>query len=166
MTNEQISTFIEQQRTATLATIGPAGLPHLVAMWFAVIDGSIWFETKQRSQKAANLRRDPRLTVLIESGNVYGELRGVSLEGRARVVDDPEALWAVGVNLWERYNGPFSEATRPAVEQMIHNRVAVQVRSERIRSWDHRHLGLEPTKPSGSTAAFLSEVHGQVGVSL
>ena len=85
MTSGEISTFIEQSRTATMATIGPDGLPHLVAMWYAVIDGVIWFETKGRSQKAVNLGRDGRITVLIESGDTYNELKGVSLEGRAVV---------------------------------------------------------------------------------
>ena len=55
MTDEEVATFLEQQRTATIATIGPSGAPHLVAMWYAVIDGQIWFETKSRSQKAVNL---------------------------------------------------------------------------------------------------------------
>ncbi len=59
MTDEEIVAFIEEHRTATMATVGPDGTPHLVAMWYAVIDGQIWFETKTRSQKAVNLRRDP-----------------------------------------------------------------------------------------------------------
>ena len=63
-------------------------------MWFAVIDGQIWFETKARSQKAVNLRRDDRITVMVEDGLTYDTLRGVSLEGRATIVEDPEALWA------------------------------------------------------------------------
>ena len=50
MSAEEIATFIEQSRTTTMATIGPKGLPHLVAMWYAVIDGQIWFETKKKSQ--------------------------------------------------------------------------------------------------------------------
>lgn len=152
MTEEEITAFIASQRTANLATIGGTGQPHLVAMWFAVIDGVIWFETKAKAQKAVNLRRDPRATVLIEDGLTYDTLRGVSLEGRAEVIDDPEALWAVGVSVWERYTGPYTEDLRPFVETMLHKRVAVRFEVTRTRSWDHRKLGLDPIPLGGTTA--------------
>jgi PPOX class probable F420-dependent enzyme len=155
MTDDEINAFIEQSRTATMATIGPDGLPHLVAMWYAVIDGVIWFETKGRSQKAVNLGRDNRITVLIESGQTYNELKGVSLEGRAEVLDEAEALWAVGVSVWERYTGPYTEEMKPFVEMMLNKRVAVRVDVERIRSWDHAKLGMDAMPLGGSTAAFL-----------
>ena len=78
MSDEEIEGFVAQSRVATMATVGPDGQPHLVAMWYAVVDGQIWFETKAKSQKAVNLRRDGRITVLIESGHTYDQLRGVS----------------------------------------------------------------------------------------
>lgn len=155
MSVPEVATFLQQQRVATLATIGPSGRPHLVAMWYAVIDGVVWFETKAKSQKATNLRRDDRVTVMVESGHTYDTLRGVSLDGRATIVDDPAALWAVGVNVWERYTGPYDEEVRPLVEVMLNKRIAVRVDVERVRSWDHRKLGLGPLPIAGSTAAFL-----------
>lgn len=155
MSDEEIATYLERSRTATLATIGASGLPHLVAMWFAVIDGDIWIETKARSQKAVNIRRDPRVTVLIEDGETYDTLRGVSFEGTAEIVEDPEALWEVGVSVWERYNGPYTEEMKPLVEFMLHKRVAVRISVDRTRSWDHRKLGMDPIPLGGTTAAFL-----------
>ncbi|MGB8651652.1 MAG: PPOX class F420-dependent oxidoreductase [Mycobacteriales bacterium] len=156
MTEDEITAFIEQSRVCTLASIGPSGLPHLVAMWYAVIDGQLWFETKAKSQKAVNLLRDPRVTVLLESGDTYDRLKGVSLEGRAVVVDDPDALWKVGVSVWERYTGPYTEQVRPFVEMMLNKRVAVRVDVERVRSWDHAKLGLDPMPLGGSTAQYLA----------
>lgn len=155
MTDDEIAEFLVQQRTATMATIGPGGMPHLVAMWYAVIDGVLWFETKGRSQKAINLSRDDRMTVLVESGHTYDTLKGVSLEGRGVVVDDPEALWAVGVSVWERYTGPYTEEMRPFVEMMLTKRVAVRVDVERTRSWDHAKLAMDPLPLGGSTAPYL-----------
>ncbi|MGV9294828.1 pyridoxamine 5'-phosphate oxidase family protein [Amycolatopsis sp. NPDC003676] len=152
MTPEEVSAYLSAQRTATLVSLGPGGHPHAVAMWFAVIDGVLWFETKAKAQKAVNLRRDPRVTVLIEDGLTYDVLRGVSLEGRAEVVDDPDALWAVGVNIWERYHGEYTDEVKPMVEFMLRKRVAVRVDVERVRSWDHRKLGLPPMPLAGSTA--------------
>jgi PPOX class probable F420-dependent enzyme len=155
MSDGEIETFISRSRTATMATLGPTGMPHLVAMWFAYIDGTIWFETKGRAQKVVNLRRDPRITVLIEDGLTYDTLRGVSLEGRAVITEDPEEIWAVGVNVWERYNGPYTDEVKPLVEFMLNKRVAVKVEVDRIRSWDHRKLGMDPMPIAGNTAEFL-----------
>jgi PPOX class probable F420-dependent enzyme len=156
MTPEEIEAFIPSRRTATLVTVGRTGHPHAVAMWFAVIDGVIWFETKAKAQKAVNIRRDPRATVLLEDGLTYDTLRGVSLEGRCVIVDEPEALWAVGVNVWERYNGPYTDEVEPLVELMLHKRVAVRFDVERARSWDHRKLGLDPIPLGGTTAPTTS----------
>jgi len=157
MTGPEIRAFIERSRTCTLATIGADGRPHLVAMWFAVIDGEIWFETKAASQKAVNLRRDPRVTILIEDGLTYDRLRGVSIDGTAEIVEDPDRLWAVGLSVWERYTGPYNEEVRPLVEFMLHKRVAVRVTAVRTRSWDHRKLGLEGLELGGTTASHLDD---------
>ena len=152
MTDDEVAAFVQASRTATMATIGPNGLPHLVAMWFAVIDGAIWFETKAKSQKVQNLRRDPRMTVLLEDGLTYDTLRGVSLEGRGVILDDPDLIWPVGISVWERYTGPYTEEARPMVEMMMNKRVVVRVDVERTRSWDHRKLGLPAMAVGGTTA--------------
>jgi PPOX class probable F420-dependent enzyme len=152
LTEGEIAGLLAGIRSMTMASVGPGGQPHLVAMWFAVLDGDICFETKAKSQKAVNLRRDPRITCLAEDGDVYGELRGVAVEGRAVVSEDPDLLWRVGVAVWERYHGPYTADMRPFVEAMLRKRVAVRVRAERVRSWDHRKLGLPPSGPAaGST---------------
>jgi PPOX class probable F420-dependent enzyme len=156
MTDAEIEAFVERSRTATMATLGPTGAPHLVAMWYGVIDGEIWFETKAKSQKVVNLRRDNRITVLIEDGLTYDVLRGVSIEGTADIVEDPDALWALGVNVWERYQGPYTEELRPAVEMMMNKRIGVRIRPARVRSWDHRKLGMPAAPVAGSTAQYLS----------
>jgi len=155
MADDEIATFIERSRTATMATIGPNGMPHLVAMWYAVIDGQIWFETKARSQKAQNLRRDNRLVCMIEDGVTYDALRGVSLEGRGVIVEDPEEIWKVGVSVFERYTGPYGEDMKPFVEVMLNKRVAVRLDVERVRSWDHHKLGMDAMPISGTTAQYL-----------
>lgn len=155
MSDEEIAEFVQRSRTATMATVLPNGRPHLVAMWYAVVDGEIWFETKAKSQKAVNLRRDPTVTVLIEDGHTYDTLRGVSIDGTAEIVDDPETILRVGISVWERYTGPYSEEMRPYVDQMMNNRIAVRVVPGRIRSWDHRKLGLPEMPLGGSTAQYL-----------
>jgi PPOX class probable F420-dependent enzyme len=158
MSHDEAVRFLEEQRVVNIATIGPTGVPHLVAMWYALVDGAIWFETKAKSQKIKNLRRDPRISCLVEAGHTYDTLRGVELEGTAEIVEDPERLWDVGVSVWERYNGPYSEEVKPFVETMLNKRVAVRVQVDRMRTWDHRKLGM-PTMPlGGTTQAFLDPI--------
>ncbi len=151
MSETEITEFLERSRIMTLASLGKNGTPHLTAMWYGLVDGEIWFETKGKSQKAVNLRRGPRVTVLVEAGDTYDQLRGVSIEGRAEIVEDPEALFKVGVSVWERYTGPYTEELRPRVEAMLNKRVAIRVVPERVRSWDHRKLGMPAMPPGGST---------------
>jgi PPOX class probable F420-dependent enzyme len=158
MSEEEIARFLEEQRVANIATIGPNGMPHLVAMWYALVDGLVWFETKGKSQKVQNLRRDPRISCLVEAGHTYDTLRGVELEGTGEVIEDADQIWDVGVSVWERYNGPYTEETKPLVEFMLHKRVAVKITPTRLRSWDHRKLGMDAMPLAGTTAAFLDPV--------
>ena len=152
MTEDEMIAFLNSSRTMTLATNGPSGHPHVVAMWFGVVDHQICFETKMKSQKVQNLKRDPRITCSIEAGLTYDQLRGVSFEGMAEIVDDPDYLWRVGLSVWERYQGPYTEDLKPMVEMMLHRRVAVRVNVDRARSWDHRKMGMPAMEPGGSTA--------------
>ena len=152
MSADEIADFVVNSRTGTLATVGPDGQPHLTAMWYAVVDGEIWLETKAKSQKAVNLQRDPRVSFLIEGGDTYDTLRGVSFEGTAEIVDDPDVSHRVGVSVFERYTGPYSDELRPIVEQMMNKRVCVRIVPHRARSWDHRKLGL-PAMPVGGSPA-------------
>jgi PPOX class probable F420-dependent enzyme len=157
MSPEEIDQFLAQRRTATMGTIGPSGLPHLVAMWYGYIDGKIYFETKAKSQKVVNLRRDPRIVCAVEAGDTYDQLRGVSIDGLAVIIEDTtdDEYWAAGINVFERYQGDFSEEMRPFVEAMMNNRVVVRVEPTRVRSWDHRKLGLPEMPLAGNTAQHL-----------
>jgi PPOX class probable F420-dependent enzyme len=157
MSPEEIDQFLTQRRTATMGTIGPSGLPHLVAMWYGYIDGKIYFETKAKSQKVVNLRRDPRIVCAVEAGDTYDQLRGVSIDGQAVIIEDTsdDEYWAAGINVFERYQGDFSEEMRPFVEAMMNNRVVVRVEPTRVRSWDHRKLGLPEMPLAGNTAQYL-----------
>lgn len=155
MSDDETDTFLTQQRSATVATLGPQGQVNLVAMWYAWHDGHVWIETKAKSQKVVNLRRDPRMSFLAEAGHTYDQLRGVALEGTGVIVEDPDVVWDVCLRIFERYNAPYTEELKPFVELMAHKRVVVRLDADRVRSWDHRKLGLDPIDLGGSTAEFL-----------
>jgi PPOX class probable F420-dependent enzyme len=155
MSDDEVTEFLHQQRSSTVATVGPNGQVHLVGMWYALMDGQVWFETKRKAQKVVNLRRDPKLSFLVEAGHTYDQLRGVAMEGTGVVIEDEDVVWDVCVNIWERYNGPYSEEMRPFVEFMAKNRVVVRLDVDRVRSWDHRKLRLPVMELGGTTAAFI-----------
>ncbi|MDZ7732092.1 MAG: pyridoxamine 5'-phosphate oxidase family protein [Acidimicrobiia bacterium] len=90
MTEAEIEEFLGGRHTMNIATFGPDGNIHLVAMWYGFLDGQPAFETFAKSQKVKNLRRNPEITVLVEDGETYDELRGVEMVGRAEIFDDPE----------------------------------------------------------------------------
>jgi len=155
MSDDEVAEFLRQQRSSTLGTYGAQGQIHLVGMWYGVLDGQIWFETKKKAQKTVNLRRDPRCSFLVEAGHTYDQLRGVAIEGQGVVVEDEDVVWDVCVNIFERYNAPYTEEMKPFVEFMAKNRAAIRLDVDRVRSWDHRKLGLPAMELGGSTASFL-----------
>jgi PPOX class probable F420-dependent enzyme len=145
MSDTEITEFLNGRRTMNIATIGKDGRPHLVAMWYGFLEGAIAFETKAKSQKVRNLLRNPTITCMVEDGKAYEELRGVELVGSAEIVDDPDRMYELGISVFERYQGPYTEEMRPFVEVMLNKRVVVKVAVDRVVSWDHRKLGLPPT---------------------
>ncbi|MGH8974724.1 MAG: pyridoxamine 5'-phosphate oxidase family protein [Acidimicrobiia bacterium] len=139
MSDEEVAEFLEAGRSMTLATLGPDGRPHLTAMWYGMRDGQVVFWSYARAQKMVNLRRDPRLSILVEDGAAYNELRGVSITGTGEILEDPEDVLAVGELLLRRHSDSGEAATQAAAATAP-KRVAVRIDPERITSWDHRKL--------------------------
>ncbi|MHB8220439.1 MAG: pyridoxamine 5'-phosphate oxidase family protein [Acidimicrobiales bacterium] len=146
MTPDEVDAFVRERRPMSMCTMNHDGTIHAVAMWYGFLEGSVALESKAKAQKVQNLRRDPRLTCLFEDGDSYENLRGVELVGRAEIVEDPGRMWELGVSVFERYYGTYTEELKPFVETMLHKRVVVKLNVDRVVSWDHRKLGLPPTR--------------------
>ena len=142
MTDDEVEAFLHERQTMNIASFGPDGNIHLVAMWYGFLGANPAFETFAKSQKVLNLRRDPRITVLVEDGDVYEELRGVEIVGKAIVHDDREPLMAVAANVVERYFPIDDPDDIPAIaEALATKRVCIEIVPEKVVSWDHRKLG-------------------------
>ena len=142
MTPDEIAAFLEEQRVMSVATVGADGRPHVVAMWYGFIEGAPAFWTYGKAQKIVNLRRDPRLTCMVEDGESYNELRGVELVSDAELIEDPERVLAFGVQITERYQGiKVNEAILPSIQKSAAKRVVVRLEVKKTVSWDHRKLG-------------------------
>ena len=142
MTDAELEAYLEDQTILNIATIGPTGHPHLVAMWYVVMDGKVTFWTFGKSQKITNLRRDPKITGLVESGDTYDQLKGVELVGTGRIIEDYDQILAIGKAVGVKYNGEaaISEAALPFLEAQANKRLGIQIDVERVVSWDHTKL--------------------------
>jgi PPOX class probable F420-dependent enzyme len=141
MSEAEIAALFAECKSLQVATLGPQGEPHLTTLWYTVHEGKVMFETYGKSQKVMNLRRDPRIAVLCEAGETYDQLRGVSINGRAEIVDAGPPLLELMQRLVES-NHPGLAAERAAAQaaQMAEKRVVVVVHADKVVSWDHRKL--------------------------
>ncbi len=140
MSEEEVLAFLDESKTVVCATNGPRGLPHLVPLWYVVRDGQLWAWTFARSQKALNIERDPRATLVVEAGEKYEELRGIMLECDVVVHRDVEAVAALGTDIYARY-GDGGEEERAMIERQAPKRIGLQFVETRRATWDHRKLG-------------------------
>ena len=139
---EERKRYLEDSHTIILTTIDRSGYPHSVAMWYCVDpDGSVVMTTFAKSQKAVNLRRDPRCCLLVESGRSYNELKGLLIRGRATLEADTEKVLDLLERVQLKYSGTEATGMRDVMRGQASKRVLVRIRPERISSWDHQKLG-------------------------
>ena len=147
MTPDEVRHFIDSKKTITIVSNGPGGFPHPMPMWFARdADDSIRMATYRTSQKILNIKRDPRVTLLCETGVEYQELRGVVLYGKAELVDDFTLVCDTLMRAGGRNEGLPKDpaAAKPIMEAMRKNaekRYVIRVKPDRVVSWDHAKLG-------------------------
>ena len=156
MNEQEVATFLAQERTVTCATLGPRGWPHLMPLWYVLrapteeeAPEELWAWTYAASQKTRNLERDPRATLQVEAGEEYQELRGVMLECDVVIHRNLETVAALGREIFARHASPRGEP--PATELLAEvaavvaaqavKRVGLQFLERRRASWDHRKLG-------------------------
>ena len=140
MTDAEVTALLGSSRKVQLATINPDGTPHLVTMFYALIDGRIAFWTYRTSQKARNLARDPRLACLVEDGEDYFELRGAQITGTVRRIEDQAGVLDIGRHIAGGLNGVPASALDDYVAHAARKRFGYLVEPTRVVSWDHHKL--------------------------
>jgi PPOX class probable F420-dependent enzyme len=143
LTPDEQRELIEVERIVVVSTIGTRGWPHSMPLWYVPRDGDIWIYTYAKSQKVRNLERDPRATLLVETGHEYGELRGVEIEAEAEIHRDHDTVFDLAKELTARYAGgaQVDDAQAEALRTQAKKRVAVRFKPKRVATWDHRKLG-------------------------
>jgi nitroimidazol reductase NimA-like FMN-containing flavoprotein (pyridoxamine 5'-phosphate oxidase superfamily) len=145
MSAAETQQMLAGQRKVQLATNGHDGFPHLVTMYYVLMDGLITFWTYRSSQKARNLERDPRISCLVETGEQYFDLRGVLVQGTARRIEDPAAIAEIGRRITAVLADPVAAAGDPDaiaayVEHAARKRYGYAVEPSRVITWDHAKL--------------------------
>jgi PPOX class probable F420-dependent enzyme len=152
MAPDEVTQLLASSRKVQLATISPDGYPHLVTMYYRLLDGRIAFWTYRTSQKALNLARDPRISCLVETGEAYFDLRGVLVQGVVETITDPDEVYKIGLAIGDVVGGGTagSDASLPgdAINEYVANaarkRYAYIVEPRRVISWDHTKLVAPP----------------------
>jgi PPOX class probable F420-dependent enzyme len=132
---DELLVYLTSRKNLQLATLNPDGSPHLATMWFGLVDRDIVMWTQRTSVKARNLGRDPRVACLVESGDAYSSLKGLTVSGRAVLVSDDEGLLRIGAAVVPRN---YPEAGRPDYRRMALSglRVGIVVPIGQPASWD------------------------------
>jgi PPOX class probable F420-dependent enzyme len=140
LTAEELAALLRDARKASLATVDQDGFPHVVAMGFLAKDGAIYMTSYGKAQKVLNARRNPKVAVMIETGDRYADFHGVMIRGRCEVIEDPAQ-----VEMVIREAGKKGDRTEPRPEPgalaRVSKRVVLRVTPEKVASWDHRKLG-------------------------
>lgn len=144
MTRAEIDAFLATPRTAVLSSLDRTGAPHMSAMWFLADGDSIEMWTYAKSQKAVNVRRDPRVAVLVEHGETYDTLQGVLVRGRASLVEELPEVIDIGCRLYERYTMPRTgvrgDVALGEIERQARKRIGLRLDLSDVASWDHGKL--------------------------
>jgi PPOX class probable F420-dependent enzyme len=147
MSDAEVATMLAGNRKVQLATINPDGYPHLVTMYYTLVDGKIAFWTYRTSQKALNLARDPRISCLVETGEAYFDLCGVQVQGTVETITDPDAVFKIGMAIGDvmgNARSDVAEADSQAINDYVANaarkRHGYIVEPVRVISWDHSKL--------------------------
>lgn len=138
LTDSEIDDFLESSRTAIVGTINHDGYPHLVPMWYSMLDGFVHMHTYKSSQKVKNIERDARGSLLVEDGTEYDKLRGVFIRGRYEIIDDQDLCYRIAVASAKKYQGLDEDTAGAALRYYIRKRVALVFHPEKTSSWDHR----------------------------
>ena len=133
--------FLEERRTIVLSTLDPRGYPHSVAMWYVMDGGCCWMTTYAKSQKVANVQRNPRVALLAECGETYDTLKGVLIRGHAQLIADEDRCVDVLTRVHRKMLGAMPPGIEEALKLQARKRVVIKVTPVRVSSWDHSKLG-------------------------
>ena len=139
LTPEEQATLLRANRKCALATLDRGGFPHVVAMNFIFRDGAYWMTSYGKAQKVLNVRRNPKVAVMIETGTAYAELKGVMARGHCEIIEGEDAVREVFG--WMAASRAASDRRPASASDSAPKRVVMKIVPEKTVTWDHSKLG-------------------------
>ena len=130
LSQTELDSFLSEPNIAIVASSGPSGKPHAMPIWYAWRDGKVLFHTGADSKKMRNLRKNPRVSVVIDTKTAPYKV--AVIEGTAReLVGDPALSREVAIHyLGERRGSAYAaQSSEPGA--------LVEVTPTKIISWDY-----------------------------
>jgi PPOX class probable F420-dependent enzyme len=146
LTEDEAWEVLENSHTGILTTLKADGWPVTLPVWFVVIDRTIGLVAPSRTKKVSRVRRDPRASFLVESGERWAELRAVHLSGTVEEVLDDTTRARIDAALDEKYAASrTARSAMPSTAQDHYaNRTFLQLKpGSRILTWDNRRIDLK-----------------------
>ena len=142
MTPAEVDAFLAEERTCRVSTVGADGAPHTSALWFVWDGSAFWLNSIVKSQRWTDLSRDPRVSVIIDTGHGFGELRGVELIGKVAVVGEaPRTGDAANTELLAEPERLFGEKYGNGKFHIDGRHAWLKLVPEKVVSWDFRKTG-------------------------
>ena len=141
MSPDERDQFLASSRTCRVASVGGDGAPHVTPLWFVWDGTSLWLTSLVRSQRWTDLRRDDRVSVVVDAGEDFSELRGVELQGRAVPVGEAPRT---GDNVPELDGPEQLFADKYAGGTVFHDgrHAWLRITPSKIQSWDFRKINM------------------------
>ena len=142
MTRDEAWAFLKKHYTMILSTLDSYGFPHAAPVWYVVIGDKIYFRAQPYKKKVRNILKRPQVCAVVEAGEKYTELRGVMVQGLAKVIDgDKPQRKLVFSMLAQKYQNLRDTAKLPRTWQDKfgrEHRVVMELTPTNIVSWDNR----------------------------
>jgi hypothetical protein len=140
MSDAERDDFLGSERTCRVASVGRDGSPHVTPLWYVWDGDALWLTSIVRSQRWADLQRDNRVSVIVDAGGPFSELRGVELQGIAEVVGEVPRTGEPAPVL-ERPERLFADKYADGHVHYDGRHAWLRVAPAKIVSWDFRKMG-------------------------
>ena len=123
--------LVANERVCRVATANPEGQPHLVPVCHAVAGGKLYIGSGDDGAKVRNIKANPRVTVTVDLYSDYwAELKGVMIQGTAKVIERGPAFQRARRKLYEKYPQYAKEASLSPSDSVI-----LEITPTHVFSW-------------------------------
>jgi PPOX class probable F420-dependent enzyme len=127
--------FLKTQKILRLATIDLSGSPHIVPVWYSYLNGRFYVGTNTKTQKAKNIRNNPKVSLCVDTGVKSPNIFGVLVTGRARLILQMNQVQLLAKKILLRY---FKNLKSKSAQQLLNDTdCVIEITPKQIVSWKY-----------------------------